>query len=36
MREAARRGDGEALEGLLTEGVKGWVLERKLYTPGEE
>lgn len=32
VREAARRGDGEALGGLLTEKVRNWVLERKLYT----
>ncbi|KAL0636670.1 hypothetical protein Q9L58_004278 [Maublancomyces gigas] len=32
VREAAKRQDGEVLGGLLTEKVKNWVLERKLYT----
>lgn len=32
VREAAGRRDGEALGGLLTEKVKNWVLEKKLYT----
>lgn len=35
VREAAKRQDGEVLGGLLTEKVKNWVLERKLYTQDE-
>lgn len=32
VREAAKRRDEEALGALLTERVKNWVLERRLYT----
>lgn len=35
VREAAKRGDGEALGELLTARVNEWVIERKLYMQGE-
>lgn len=35
VREAAKRGDGEVLRGLLTKRVRNWVFERKLYTQDE-
>ncbi|TVY33810.1 hypothetical protein LSUB1_G008356, partial [Lachnellula subtilissima] len=31
VRDACKRGDGEALRGLVSEGIAGWVLDQGLY-----